>query len=225
MLCSGVSLRRCALNLNVHFMTAYNRFLWLGKLAQSKQLEFVLSINSSKELYLDEMESIEHTKLKPVSIPLLVDEHQRILGVGACEIPAKGYLAEISRKKYGSRVSQSTELIEKLLNQINQDYVPEVVKSDGKRSYVQLIKNRWSSNLLMHTIYENKKSDKSREQLYLNSEKRRFDPLFAINQRCAKLRSDVKRLVRRSWCTTKKIENLSLHLQIYACYNNQIKLV
>jgi len=225
MLCSGVSLRRCALNLNVHFMTAYMRFLWLGKLAQTKQLDFIQSLESSKELYLDEMESIEHTKLKPVTIPLLIDDKQRILGITSGEIPAKGYLAEISRKKYGSRASKSSELIHLLLNQFSKDYVPKVIKSDGKKSYVELINSRWSDGSLIHNIYENKKSDKSIEQLYLNQQKKKFDPLFAINQRCAKLRSDVKRLVRRSWCTTKKIENLNLHLQIYACYNNQIKLV
>ena len=76
----------------------------------------------------------------------------------------------------------------------------------------------------MHELHV-RKSDQSKEQLYLNLEKKKFDPMFALNQRCAKLRDDVKRLARRNWCTTKKVENLTKHLIIYACYNNGLKVI
>jgi len=51
-----------------------------------------------------------------------------------------------------------------------------------------------------------------------------LDPMFAINQRCASLRADVNRLIRRSWCTTKKSNHLHKHLMIYSCYNNGVNL-
>lgn len=100
------------------------------------------------------MESIEHTKLKPLTLPLIVDKTQRILAVSAGKSPAKEKLARKSILKYGKRESQSTQLIKELP--------------------------------------------------FLNEVKRSFDLMFALNQRCAKLRSDIKRLVRLRGVLPKK---------------------
>jgi hypothetical protein len=51
------------------------------------------------------MESIEHTKLKPLTLPLAVGDDYRIYAVSVGRIQAKGLLAELSRKKYGRRQS------------------------------------------------------------------------------------------------------------------------
>lgn len=79
-------------------------------------------------------ESIEHTKLKPLTLPLLVDQNQRILGISAGTIPTKGHLAEISRRKYGNRVSESSQLITNLLVDLPKNIAPIVVKTDGKQA-------------------------------------------------------------------------------------------
>lgn len=219
--CSSTSFRRCATILNVHYETIYYRFLWMTKLAERKQQEFLNNYTQPTELYLDEMESIEHTKLKPLTLPLIVDQDQKILGVSAGEIPAKGHLAEVSRRKYGLRENHSSDLIADLLSKLSKNYKPLCVKSDAKPSYQNLIKNMWPK--VRHLVYS-RKSEKKKEQLYLNSEKKVFDPMFAINQRCAKLRDDIKRLARKNWCTTKKPENLRGHLLLYACYNNKVSI-
>ena len=222
LLCSSTSLRRSAKILNVTFFTVYSRFLWISELAESAQQEFLNNYDLNSELYLDEMESIEHTKLKPLTIPLIIDQDQRILGIAAGAIPAKGHLAEISRRKYGFRENLSSVLVAELLEKLPKLFRPICVKSDGKNSYKELIKRRWPG--VLHELHV-RKSDQSKEQLYLNLEKKKFDPMFALNQRCAKLRDDVKRLARRNWCTTKKVENLTKHLIIYACYNNGLKVI
>jgi len=54
-------------------------------------------------LIFDEMETFEHTKCKPLSIPLAVTANRLILGFGVCSMPAKGLLAAMSRRKYGPR--------------------------------------------------------------------------------------------------------------------------
>ncbi|MCE3011142.1 MAG: hypothetical protein LW875_11085 [Proteobacteria bacterium] len=221
-LCSGLSLRRTAANLGVSYNLVYSRFLWLSQLAEQKQVQFLKQLSKTSELQLDEMESIEHTKLKPLTIPLLVDDQQRILGVACGCLPAKGYLAEISRKKYGIRSNQSEALIKELLQALPANITPLMIKSDGKPSYRALIKQRFPGSIHQTCV---RKDPKTREQLYLNLEKKRFDPMFALNQRCAKLRADINRLIRRSWSTTKKIENLKKHLMIYVCYNNQIDIL
>jgi hypothetical protein len=48
----------------------------------------------------------------------------------------------------------------------------------------------------------------------------RFDPLFALNHTFAMLRANLSRLVRKTWCTTKKAEALADHLAIYVQYHN-----
>ncbi|MCP4050867.1 MAG: transposase, partial [bacterium] len=48
----------------------------------------------------------------------------------------------------------------------------------------------------------------------------RIDPLFAINHTLAMLRANINRLVRKTWCTTKKPERLLDHLAIYTWFHN-----
>jgi hypothetical protein len=51
-----------------------------------------------------------------------------------------------------------------------------------------------------------------------------FDPLFTLNHTCAMVRDNLKRLARRTWCTTKKPERLQGQLTLYAMYHNEFLL-
>ena len=46
--------------------------------------------------------------------------------------------------------------------------------------------------------------------------------IFYLNHTCGMIRDSVKRLARRNWCTTKKLEGLQDHLDIYQSYHNQV---
>jgi hypothetical protein len=48
-----------------------------------------------------------------------------------------------------------------------------------------------------------------------------YDPLFSINHSCAMLRANINRLIRKTWCTTKKIHMLKAHLDIFIDYHNR----
>ena len=48
------------------------------------------------------------------------------------------------------------------------------------------------------------------------------DPLFSLNHTYAMIRDNIKRLTRRTWCTTKKLANLDYMLHIYAFFHNQL---
>jgi hypothetical protein len=50
------------------------------------------------------------------------------------------------------------------------------------------------------------------------------DPLFAINHTCAILRANINRLIRKTWCTTKKKDNLQRHLDLFIAYFNTVYL-
>jgi len=86
--------------------TFVRKFILMGLRAKDKLL------NENKKLYpkavhiqFDDMETFEHTKCKPLSITLAVEEKtRRILDYQVSQMPAKGLLAEISRKKYGLKL-------------------------------------------------------------------------------------------------------------------------
>ncbi len=167
------------------------------------------------------MESIEHTKLKPLTIPLCVSDQYQILGITVGKIPAKGHLAEVSQKKYGFRANERNQAIRQLFVEIKSRLAtdPHKIITDGAAIYARYVKEFFPKSQHEVVIARHQK-EKKRERLYTAQFKKVFDPMFALNQRCAMLRSDVKRLTRRSWCTTKKVENLYHHMKLYQDFNN-----
>ena len=164
------------------------------------------------------METFEHTKLKPLTIPMAVEQGtRRILAVDVGKIAAKGHLAKISLKKYGPRKCQR----KKVLNNVFTNLKPKttdfcIVKSDESQHYPMVVKKYFPDGL--HLQY------KGRMPAIIGQgemKKGGYDPLFSFNQTAGMLRDNIKRLTRRTWCTTKKIERLKDLLHIYIMYHNQ----
>ncbi len=222
-LVSGVSMRRTALKLNCHYETVYRKFLWLAQLAQNTHALTEFSFN---ELQFDEMESIEHTKLKPLTIALAVTDQYKILGVQVGTLPAKGILSKIAFNKYGPRENQSEIVTTQLLEGIRaKSYKSDfIIKSDQKPIYSKIVKKVFPEKVHL-SFNSGLNKEKRRELKYTKLEKAIFDPLFATNQRMAKFRDHIKRLTRRSWCTTKIKENLEKHIYLYIADNNGYGIV
>ena len=195
--------------------TIARKLIWLSKY---KKWYPQSSIN---HIQIDEMESIEHTKLKPLTIPLCVSDEFQILGIEVGKIPAKGHYAELARKKYGARANEREIVFRKLLTNLKDQLSikPITITTDSHPMYANLIKEYFPDAKHIQVMARTMK-EKKRELIHQKVFKKVFDPLFALNQRCAKIRSDVRRMTRRSWCTTKKIENLKRHLELYQIYNN-----
>jgi transposase-like protein len=210
--CEGSSIRAIARVLKIHRRTVCQKLLWLFE-----NLKAFHSVPETKILYFDEMESLEHTKMKPLTIPLFVNERYEILAIRVGQIPAKGRLARISVKKYGLRRNESQMLLGQCFQEIKKS-LPEIpmIFSDKKPAYPGLVRKFYPES--QHLQYSRK--DEEKAPLHEKKQKQQFQPLFALNQRCAKIRSDLKRMVRRTWCTTKLAGNLEKFLQIYAVYNN-----
>jgi transposase-like protein len=210
--CEGCSIRAIARVLKIHRMTVSQKLLWLFE-----NLKDFQTIPESKILYFDEMESFEHSKAKPLTIPIFVNEKYEILAIRVGEMPAKGHLAKISIKKYGPRRNESPILLDQCFQEIKKR-LPHIstIFSDKKSNYPALARKFYPYS--QHHQYSRK--DEEKEPLHELIQKRQFQPLFTLNQRCAKIRSDIKRMVRRTWCTTKLAANLEKFLQIYAIYNN-----
>lgn len=223
LLCAGVAMREAARFLECNYKTVYRKFRWMG--LRAKDFHNRQKLEADTVLF-DEQESIEHTKLKPLSIAVAVSDTYQILGIQLGSIPAKGHLAAISYKKYGYRPNESEIKTKELLSQIKRQLCspPKLLKSDQKPSYTKLVKNIFPEvSYQQYRSAENK--EKSREQKYLNTEKHKHDPLFEVNHMCAVFRDHIKRLARKSWCTTKLKEHLELNLYLYIAKNNGYKFL
>lgn len=210
LLVSGVPQRGAARLLKCSKTTIERKF------ARLSEIKKISEPTTPHVLFIDEMESIEHTKLKPLTIPIAVGDNYRILGAKVGRIPAKGHLAAISRKKYGERANERTNCLQRLMQDLKNSLPdsPKIIRTDEAPIYRSLIKEYFPES--QHETFNSRALiAKKKELIFLSSNKKIFDPLFPLNQRCAKLRADVRRLTRRSWCTTKKPENLERHLTLY----------
>jgi hypothetical protein len=222
LLCSGVSMRRSASLLKIHYMTVAKKLEFLAgqaALDHQKKLRHSLTRSPLSNVQFDEMESSIHTKCKPVSIALMVDEKTRkILEFRVSQMPATGHLAKISRRKYGPRKDEREKGLRDLLSSV-QALVSESasIRTDSKTLYGPLVKE-YFPRATHDTVKGKRGSTTGQGEL----KKVVFDPLFSLNHTCAMFRANVNRLFRRTWCISKTIEGLTRHLQLYVNYHNQV---
>jgi hypothetical protein len=178
-----------------------------------------MHFDKAKNIEFDELETFEHTKCKPLSVPIVVESKtRRILSFDVVPMPAKGPLAEIARGKYGLR-SDGRREGRKFVFNTSAFLVAEdaVVKMDKNPFYKSEILRELSLKLRIETYKGRKSAATGQGEL----KKIKFDPLFSINHTCAMMRANINRLFRKTWCTTKKLESLFLHIAIYAYFHNQ----
>ena len=217
-LASGVSQRRCAYLLRLNRKTIKRKFIFLGVKAKIQLQEFNLARPKCKVVEFDDLETFEHSKAKPLSVTLAVESKtRRILGFKVSKMPAKGRLAKISVKKYGYRKDMRHLGRKKLFKSINKFIENDaIIKSDQNPHYIEDVK-RYFPKCEHVAIKGVRGASTGQGEL----KKIKFDPLFSLNHTCAKFRADVNRLIRKTWCTTKKSGRLELHLAIYSLYHNQ----
>lgn len=171
------------------------------------------------DVQFDDLETIEHTKCKPVSVTMAVENHtRRILGFRVSQMPAKGHLARIARKKYGWRPDHRKQARIQLFDELkNHIHAKAVIMSDQNPHYAPDVKTFFPECL-------HKTTPGLRGCVAGQGELKRagFDPLFTLNHTFAMLRANINRLFRKTWCTTKKIERLQDHIDIYVHYHNSV---
>lgn len=221
LLCSGVSIRRTALILNISRTTVARKLTFLAfkaRRSQNKWLE--MHKNSFSKVQFDDLETFHHTKCKPITVTLFVEETTRkIIDFEVSQIPAKGPLAQISRKKYGKRENKSFEAREQLFQRL-QPYLNDkklVINSDQSPFYISPVAKHFS-----HAEYKRFKGKRGCITGQGELKKIGFDPLFSINHTFAMLRGNINRLFRRTWCTTKKVQCLRDHIALYVDFHNSV---
>ena len=221
LLASGISMRRAALILNIHRVTVHRKLIYLANKAQKSHADFLLEMQKYQVTHLqfDDLITIEHTKLKPLSVTLAVDAKRRlILGCSISQIPAFGHLAKLSRKKYGYRKSYHREKMHALFDQIKDTVKPTaLIESDEHKLYPEVVRTYFPNS-----EYKQYKGGRGCVAGQGELKKLHYDPLFILNHTCAMLRANINRLVRRTWCTTKDPAMLKRHLDIHIAFHNQV---
>ena len=218
LLCSGVSQRRAARLLKIHRTTVVRKLLYLEQKALEAFAREFSGFASIEIIEFDDMETFEHTKCKPLSVTIAVESVSRkILGLEVSSMPCKGRLAWISRKKYGPRADGRAEARKRLFERLKPLIRSNaLIKSDENPHYKPDVKRHFPQ--CFHQTF------KSRRACVVGQgelKKIGFDPLFSLNHTYAKIRADVNRLFRKTWCTTKRPDRLQAHLIVYAHYHNQ----
>lgn len=209
LLCNRGTLRGIADSLGVSYSTVVRKFYWLAEHNKNPR-----RCGNFTKLWFDEMETFEHSKLRPLGVALAVDENYKIQQAIVGSLPAKGHLASISLKKYGYRENESNKICQLALSRIALYANPQEIYTDKKTSYRSIIKKQFKHCRHIQILSE---KNESIEQRY---GQKKFQHLFPVNQRSGQLRDKISRLTRRSWITTKKAENLQKHLDIFIAYQN-----
>lgn len=218
LLCAGVSQREAARVLKINPKTVVRKFRLVSKRAHAELKTWNARFPSCLEVEFDDLETFEHTKCKPLSVTLMVEyKTRRILGFEVSQMPAKGLLAAISFKKYGYRPDHRPKARKKLFEAMKPLVAPNaVIRSDSNPHYPADVKKAFPQ-ARHETVLGGRSSVTGQGEL----KKLKHDPIFSLNHTCAMLRAHINRLFRKTWCTTKKPNELANHIALYALMHNQ----
>ena len=214
---SSTAQRRIAIKHGCARNTVARKITFLAERARLKIETWLASQSPFTDLQWDELITFEHTRLKPLSVALMVCErHRCILGFRVAQIPASGLIARRSREKYGPRRNLSGYARRDLLKTLAPYIAPKAtVTCDEHPRYCDELEAALTdvSVIQHHSV---------RGSLTGQGELKRvgWDPLFTINHTLAMLRDNIKRLTRRTWCTTKRQSVLEDVVAIYVHFHN-----
>ena len=209
--------------LNINVKTVARRFDYWALKSKIKNTEMRNTYIKKpiKNIQFDDLITKEKTKMKPLSITVVVDSDTRmILQANVSQIPAFGHLAKKSKRKYGKRNSNHFEILDRTFMNLTDLLCVNVnIKSDEHKSYESIVKKYFPNS-----NYQQFKSERGCIAGQSELKKVKFDPLFSINHTMAMLRAGISTLVRKTWAITQDPKRLQGHLEIYMYYFNKIYL-
>jgi hypothetical protein len=215
---SGVSQRHIARKLNITRKTVGRKLIFLGEEARKKLEAQTKAPWSVTEFEFDELETFEVTKCKPLSVHVAVEAHTRfILGFEIAPMKASGRLAKKANEKYGPRPDLRVDARQKLFKRIQPLIHPNsIIRSDQHPHYPKDVR-RFFPKAQHVRVKGRKAAETGQGELKQGG----FDPIFSLNHTLAMFRYCIASLIRKTWCTTKKVERLQDRIAIYCAAHNQ----
>jgi hypothetical protein len=208
-----------AKNLGCNPKTVVRKILFLAKYAEIFFKAHRDLFPPAKDVEFDDLETFEHSKLKPLSVAMVVEyKTRRILGFNVAQMPAKGLLVKRALKKYGTRKDFRAIERKKLFKELR----PHVafgakIKSDESPLYTKPVKELFPD--CYHEVFKGRRGCVvGQGELKAGG----YDPLFTLNHTFAMFRANINRLFRRTWNTTKKPDRLKSHIWLYVLYHNLV---
>lgn len=223
LLCKRMSLRDAARHFGVSRTTIARRLPFLAMQSRHRNAELLSQYQAEfggiEQVQFDDLITAAHTKCKPVSVTVVVQEKTRlILGHCVAQIPAFGHLAAIAKAKYGRRADHSRRERQRLFERLRQVLPPKLIlRTDEHKHYPIVIRRCFPQ--AAHVTHKGAKGSVSGQG---EMKKIGRDPLFSVNHTLAMLRDKMSRLSRRSWNLSKQIERLDDHLAIYSESHNRM---
>ncbi len=212
MAASGVGLRRISLLLGCAKQTVQDKVSHLAfeaEKAHQKAMEKLAKDGGTAYIMMDELETFIHAQWAQVSVPVVVRvKTGQILGFGVAKMSSKMKKGQQMGWTNDTRHLVIPRLLDRVLPVLNP--LGATIKTDGGTSY-----GKWVIKYLPGVVHEVGKSPNGKDE---------YDPLFAINHTHAKMRSDLARLGRKSWSTTKSINALVEHLWLWMAWTNRYPL-
>ena len=132
LLVNSGTLRGIARILKIHPDTVARHLEVQAVLAREELAQQIAGAPKASHLQLDDLITIEHTKLKQVSITLVCDANRyRMMGACVSRIPTSGINAAKAREKYGPRPDQSIENRGNLLDAYSGPIWPPILELSG----------------------------------------------------------------------------------------------
>ena len=213
----GVAKRQIASFLKISYGAVERKIKMLAQKARKAQVKLLKEHNKFSNVQFDDLQTFEHTKLKPLAIGLIVETKTRfVMGMRVSTQPSNGNLAKISVKKYGKRKDGRPEGWDILWGGLTQYMTEDVtITTDKNPMYPSMIKkHRPKANHI--TV----PGGRGCVAGYGELKRKHRDPMFDLNHTCAMLRDRLAVLKRRTWATTKKICNLQDLVDIYTWFHN-----
>jgi len=208
MYCEGMSLNAIARVLVLNRKTVSRYFIEASGRAR---VEHIKRLNTGQirtsYVQFDEMESFEIGKMRPLGIELAVRvKTGEIISAVVARIPIKAYIMSKKKKlEYAAITDRKMRMSEMLL---------EVSKALKPNSTIE------SDEAFINTKVAKEILPKHRNITQPGTSK----ALWRVNYVCLKLRQDVSRLRRATLATTKRIDYLQKHLDLYIAYHNGYKI-
>jgi hypothetical protein len=202
--------------------TIVRKFLFMAWQARLEHNRVVTSGElKTSWVQFDEMETFEHTRLKPLSIALAVrGKNGQILDAQVAEMNCKGHLASISQYKYGFRKDNRDIAREDVLTTVNACSREKILIITDKKTDYPAAVAKWVPNAEIQQV---KRVERLSTKVTVDR-KNENDAMFTLNYTASKIRHDMSRMMRKVWVTTKKADRLQAHLDLYIAYNNGYKI-
>ncbi len=144
------------------------------------------------------------------------DKTRKILSIHVGNIVSSRSTTEKSLKKYGKRTCERSKVLEKLFQELQKCCAKfATIKSDESFHYPRFVKKHFPD--AQHKTY---KGRRAAPHGLGELKEGGYDPLFFLNHTNAMFRDNLKRLSRRTWCTTKKKARLEDLMNMYAWSHN-----